>query len=307
MTALATGTPAWAAGGASVPGASHLRRGVPNQDAVAWWPRERSGPQAGLALSDGHGSPVHARSEIGARLAVEAARDVLSAEAGERPDPEALGAGIVRLWRERVLADFAGRAPPDGWTAGADPLPLYGATLVAAGATPRGLVLLQIGDGDLLLRRRDGAILRPLPDDEGLVGEQTYSLCLADAERRLRAALVPDIDGIDLVMLSTDGLSKSFAQEADFLRLAAAWHETLAGMGLAPVVAALPEWLSAASRRGSGDDVTLGFLMPAGLPAAVPSRPAPPGRGLAQSLLALLRRIGRPVAASLRSPSGGPS
>ena len=280
----------WIAGGATAIGASHVRRQQPNQDAVMWSPAAAA--YAVMAVSDGHGSAAHFRSEIGSRLAVEVAEAILADAAADpawiaaRDTAQArqFAARIVDAWRERVVEHLAavplapeGNSRHDG---DARFLP-YGATLVACAATPAGLFLLQLGDGDLLLGAPDGTIVRPLPSDEGLVGEQTYSLCQADAEQRIRLRIVtPDEYAADFVILATDGLSKSYADEAAFLRLAGSWRQTIAERGPAAVVQELDGWLGAASQQGSGDDITLGFVVrsasaPAGL-ALAPDMTAPP-------------------------------
>lgn len=303
----------WSTGGASVPGASHLRRGVPNQDAFAGTAAQAPAPVAILALSDGHGSAAHSRSDVGSRLAVEAARRILSAALADPsaplPDPAGLGRAIVAAWREAALAHLAEAPRHEGETA-AEPLHLYGATLVAAAVHPAGVLLIQLGDGDILARRSDGAILRPLPCDADLVGDQTYSLCLPDAEAHLRATVLTDPGAIDLLMLSTDGLSKSFANEADFVRLAGTWGEAIGALGLPGVVEALPEWLAAASRRGSGDDMTLGFVLREGAALAAPlaaDRPAEPDPSPAARLVRaafdLLKTMGRAARQRRRAPA----
>ncbi|MGH9466889.1 MAG: protein phosphatase 2C domain-containing protein, partial [Terriglobales bacterium] len=65
---------AWQAAGASVRGAQHERQGLSGQDAWTWEERDGS---AFIAVADGHGSAPSARSDVGARLAVETARAVL--------------------------------------------------------------------------------------------------------------------------------------------------------------------------------------------------------------------------------------
>src|SRR4051812_37341449 len=69
--------PSWRVTGSSVRGAYHERRNLPNQDAVRWQPLDGEGLPLVLAVSDGHGSTKHLRSEVGARLAVEVATDIL--------------------------------------------------------------------------------------------------------------------------------------------------------------------------------------------------------------------------------------
>jgi hypothetical protein len=132
----------WEILGASVRGASHLRNGLPNQDAIAWFPQpphdqsdvqapegvdggsqsrqaqqdgERAQRSAMMAVSDGHGSNRCFRSQTGASLAVRCALDAM---AQFQPAPEAgldavaqnarelLAPRIVDSWREAVQADL---------------------------------------------------------------------------------------------------------------------------------------------------------------------------------------------------------
>ena len=73
----------WLCLGESVRGASHQRTGLPNQDAISWWPKKAESPHLGegpplfLAVSDGHGSSKSFRSQIGSELAVKAAERVI--------------------------------------------------------------------------------------------------------------------------------------------------------------------------------------------------------------------------------------
>jgi hypothetical protein len=125
---------------------------------------------------------------------------------------------------------------------------------------PGQLLVLQIGDSDVLFGYPDGRIERPLPVDQGLVGEQTYSLCAPDAAQRFRVRTMA-ADGAlswpDFVMLSTDGVAKSFADEKAFLAIGRQYRDTVQKVGLPEVLGRLDGWLTEVSRRGSGDDVTL--------------------------------------------------
>jgi len=264
---------AWSLDGRSVIGASHVRLGMPNQDAIAWLSGDARGGSSVLAVSDGHGGAPHFRSEIGARIAVETATAVLSQALAEpswldtrdkRRRPGVLARRIIELWRARVLDHAAANPMSDTGSGKAvrDPLQPYGATLIAAAGCDRGIVLLQLGDGDLLLGTTDGAIHRPLPDDEGLIGQQTYSLCLPSAQDRVRTRALSRTDyDVDFVMLSTDGLSKSFPDHASFVSLASSWCKAIREAGLSAVSGRIEETLAAAARRGGSDDVTLGLML----------------------------------------------
>jgi serine/threonine protein phosphatase PrpC len=274
---------AWSLGGASVRGAAHVRRGQPNQDAIGWVP-----PVAGAeataffaaAVSDGHGGAAYYRSEVGARLAVDVAKAILGRFL-EAPQPSddtgPIVAEILATWRQAVMQDLAGNPVESDWIESEqEKLLPYGATLAAVAIRPDCLIALQIGDGDMLFGYADGRVERPLPSDEGLFGEQTYSLCLDNAAERFRVRTRRRVEGQpwpDFVMLSTDGVSKSFADEKTFLSIARDYRASVRKIGLRSVLDQLEKWLSDVSHRGSGDDVTL--CLAVGAPSAALAGVAP--------------------------------
>ena len=257
----------WQVGGASALGASHARRKQPNQDAVRWAPEAGQGRRVVVAVSDGHGAAPHYRSEVGSRLAVEAAEAVLLPFLDGAPSEAAAAAlpeRIVSAWRQSVLRHVAAHPLVGSWVESeADKLLPYGATLVAVAAGEGLLAIVQIGDGDILLGHPDGGITRPLPNDVGMVGEQTYSLCTDDAAERFRVRLILPHDAAgwpDFIMLSTDGVAKSFADEDAFRSVAEHYRAALDAADLPALRAELPGWLADVSRRGSGDDATLALV-----------------------------------------------
>lgn len=139
-------------------------------------------------------------------------------------------------------------------------LPLaYGATLIALRVTGASADMIQIGDGDLLAGFADDRIERPLAANEWLFGEETYSLCLDDAEHRFRGTEWRYGAGRvepDFFLLSTDGVFKSLAGETEFRGLARRLR-TLALRDWSGLCDALPGWLASLSARGSADDCTL--------------------------------------------------
>ncbi|MCZ9339358.1 protein phosphatase 2C domain-containing protein, partial [Streptomyces sp. TRM76130] len=93
-------------------------------------------------------------------------------------------------------------------------LRLYGTTLIGAVLTPWLFVAWQIGDGDLAVVAHDGTLERPLAPAEEALGDETDSLCGPRAWRQVRTHWAPVFEQARLprlVVLSTDGLSKSFA------------------------------------------------------------------------------------------------
>jgi len=289
---------AWGVRGSSTRGASHLRSGLPNQDSLGtWWDEPRG--RAVVVVSDGHGSARHFRSDTGSRLAVEAAMSVLR----EMPLPvseaeaRALGGPIVEAWRASVQAHLAvhpfeaadWRHVPDAEreqvqaAVAENPVVAYGATLLAVLASGADLLFLQLGDGDILCVGNDGTAARPMNEDSRLIANQTTSLCQSEASENFRYAQIhADGDTLPvLILLSSDGYSNSFSTDADFLQVGSDYLNLLRQFGAEKVEAQLEHILSEASRKGSGDDITLGMLerlggpVAAGPPPAAESQPEP--------------------------------
>lgn len=277
--------PGWKALGASVRGASHRRSGAPNQDAIAWVERA-DGIVA--AVSDGHGSSLSFRSDVGASFGVESAQ-----RAAETPTDAGFPSSVVREWRSLVERDLARHPLTDteldrvrGERGGADadairddPYLAYGATLLFARATADAVEIWQIGDGDVVVARTPadnaGGATRPVPSDDRLIGNVTTSLCGADAAADFRHARVPVRAGDAVtVMLSTDGYANSFVDDDAFLKVGEDIHGFLAQQGPPWVSRNLRGWLEDASERGSGDDISavvLFTLATASSPAADPA------------------------------------
>ena len=288
--------PSWRVLGASVRGASHLHNGLPNQDAL--WIEARTGAVVAV-VADGHGGARHFRSADGARLAVQAAQEVLWAlvsafAPATRSEWAQLAAvelpqRIVSRWVELTRADFAQRSFSDqelldvesreGADAAAsvcaDPLLAYGATLLAALAVPGTLIIAQLGDGDVLLVDAAGRTKRPVPRDERLLGSLTTSLCRPGAESDFRSVVLEGKDACPaLLLLSTDGYANSFCSDADYLKVGADFLEFLRRDGVGAVGRQLPAILEDASANGSGDDITLAMLV-GDLDAVVQAAPHP--------------------------------
>ncbi len=263
---------------ASVTGAAHLRAGRPNQDAADCW--ESGDRTVVLAVADGHGGEAYARSDRGARFAVEeaigACRDLdarlapMAIRDGVRRGRlgEELAREIVRRWQRRVEEDRGG----DG-EAGAEarsrrrPAPgestrPYGTTLIAALAIGDELVLLlQCGDGDVLAVSGEGTVDRPLPVDERSFGNETASLCLPEAWTEFRSRLLDADELPALLLLATDGYANSYADDEEFRQVARDLLCAVEETGEEAVGAALPAWLAETSGGGSGDDITVGLLV----------------------------------------------
>lgn len=274
-----SGSVTWDVMGASVRGATHIRTKLPNQDAIAWYAPAHREDCLILAISDGHGAPRYVRSHKGAKLAVKLAVEILQEFAADENAAEELSTlpdhadgrlprTLVRSWQSAVRHDIA--AHP--FTAAEkllvseqkhdlddDPLRAYGATLLAALITPQYLLLLQLGDGDILIVDSAGRVARPpMPYDPRLIANQTTSLCGPTAWQDMRAYFQAFMSRPPaLVMLSTDGYANSFADENGFTTAATDILEFIRGHGPHHTRIQLPGWLRATSKAGSGDDISV--------------------------------------------------
>ena len=277
----------WQVAGATVRGASHVRRGQPSQDALGWQVVPASADsRAGvcLAASDGHGSAKCFRSDIGARLAVRAAQDVIERLAAGEPDVTDLallqGAAeeMVLRWRAAVDADVVAApltneelatveqrdGPGARRTVERSPWVAYGATMLVVWATSEHVVYFQLGDGDILAVTDAGEVSRPMAADTRLFADETTSLCARDAARDVRVALQLTPGGAGapaLILVATDGYANSFRTDAGFLQAGPDLLDLVRNEGLETVAGCLEGWLDEASGCGSGDDVTVGLLI----------------------------------------------
>lgn len=276
----------WRVIGKSVRGASHLRSGLPNQDAIHWEPESGAQTPLILAVSDGHGSNKCFRSDLGSSFAVSTAAEVLRQLLSGQPDLENLSAikrtaeerlpqTLVREWKQAVEGhlsqnpiteeEWARLVEKDGHPARqaveANPALVYGATLLTILIADNFILYLQLGDGEILTVSETGEVIQPLPKDERLIANETTSLCGPNAWRDFRFGFQAlSSSPPALIMLSTDGYPNSFQDEAGFLKVGTDFLDMIRTEGLDKVNSSLETWLSDASGAGSGDDVTVGIV-----------------------------------------------
>ncbi len=290
--------PMWEVYGCSVCGASHVRAGLRNQDAIdSHPPFNEAGSVVILAVSDGHGSKQSFRSDQGSRLAVQAMKELLQEfdkQLGglknlpviEKTAKVELPRKIVQRWQELVEDHLAAKpllemeleklgAPEQKAVEQQQLLLIYGATVLGVLATTRFILYLQLGDGDILVVSDPGLVTRPLDPDDRLFANETLSLCSprAGGEKRLpssgsagtwtefRIHFQPlEASSPALILVSTDGYANSFRSEKDFLKVGSDLWKLIREEGIGCVRDNLEKWLSEASNNGSGDDVTLGLI-----------------------------------------------
>jgi hypothetical protein len=278
MDALPGPGSAWQVLTASVRGASHAAAGTPNQDAVS---TVQPGHAVIAAVADGHGHWRHQRSARGSKIAVAVGCDIgqeLLDRLGPEADPDQAATlarefavpAIIGRWRDAVLADVAqdpfSDAEQDRRPPGDDPAIAYGSTLLLAMTTGRLLVLAQIGDGDVVGVRTDGAADLPLPPDPLLDGLVTTSLCGPDPAADFRVAAV-DSGPLLAVLLATDGYGNAQVIEDWPTAFSEDLASLLRGHDTGWLADQLPAWAArCASADGSADDTTVALLVRPGLP-----------------------------------------
>ena len=276
----------WWVIGKSVRGASHVRTGLPNQDAIGWLQVEGVDRRLIVAVSDGHGSAKYFRSHTGSRLAIETALalgqefldgqpDLGNLSAVKRTAEERLPQEITRRWNDAVKNHFEanpfsdeelsaleqadGKASREAITA--NPLKAYGATIVIAIVEESFILYLQLGDGDILIVSETGEVERPLAKDDRLFANETTSLSSQDSWSDFRLGFQTLVGTLPaLILLSTDGYANSFLDEDEFTKVGRDILEILRSDGIEAVDHSLEGWLTEATGAGSGDDTTLAII-----------------------------------------------
>ena len=278
----------WRIIGETVPGASHLRAGTPNQDSILHMRESSRALPLILSIADGHGSPKCFRSDYGSHFAVKKAAQIVGEFLDERrgkfdlaevesKGKEYLPKELVKKWRKTVEyhlknnpfteEEFKKLEEKSGANARKlieeNPLLAYGTTLLTVAMEDDFVLYLQLGDGDILNISAVGEVTKPLPEDGRLLANETTSMCLPKAENDFRFFVqkISAEESPALILLSTDGYLNSFTDEAGFFQAGTDILNMLAAKdGYDAISENLKGWLEEATRMGSGDDCTVGII-----------------------------------------------
>ncbi|MBM7555495.1 protein phosphatase 2C domain-containing protein [Halanaerobacter jeridensis] len=277
----------WIVTGASIKGANHGRRGLPNQDAIKW---ETENGNLVMAVSDGHGSLKHFRSEIGSKLAVKAAVEIMLEEVdvGNLTDDmlnkiktrvkDKLPQRIVNQWRDKVKEHYQNNLFSLDRVAQAKLMKLeeekgiakrkkiednyikaYGATLLIVLITEKFSLYFQLGDGNISILAEDGKKMLFAAEEQ--FGPATNSLCMSEASNKVKISLIPFSEELPLfILLSTDGYINSFRNDKDYFKVIDDFIDLAKHHGIEYINENLSQWLEKTSQQGSGDDITLGLV-----------------------------------------------
>jgi serine/threonine protein phosphatase PrpC len=248
--------------GAKERGALHTRRGQPLQDD---WRLEQCGDGLVFAVADGHGSSK--RAEVGAKAAVDSAIAIFCEEIERRGSIAALlsdARNAIHLSGMPPLSvEITSRIATRWWDliqeqvadSGLTLLEMreYGSTLIAGVANDDDILILQVGDGDAVLiqqgtsdhLRRPGACA---------IGDETYSLS-CEPERHAFGISKAWSGDSSLLMVCTDGFSKSYPSDESFLDAASGYLTLMNQHDHNAVENWLPSYLAQITTEGAGDDI----------------------------------------------------
>ena len=204
-------TQTWLAASASVPGRSHLRTGIPCQDAAA----AGVSPRPYLIVCDGRGSASHA--DIGANAAIEAivaqldnASEVF-AQVLDADNEEESARGhplLVRLIYRTAAQEQRRQAN----SLGASPESFEHTLLVIVCGCKR-FLYIQVGDGGIVMQRTDGSLQVLSEPARGEFANTTFFVTCG-RQTSWRHRLMP-MDGVAGFMAFSDGTAEKLITAAD--------------------------------------------------------------------------------------------
>jgi hypothetical protein len=259
----------WTVHGISRRGGSHVRNNKPNQDSVHCSQFSIAGNVCGAVIvSDGHGSDAYTHSHIGSHLAVQSAFEVFSKFAlkyywgneNERAIcvkgyKQNFARSIHRAWRDEIHKECNKQS-------GNDPLQPYGCTLLAVFIFMGKAYFFQLGDGEIYIQGNDGSLDTLIPFDKE-PGEQTDSMCDMHAWKKAEV-VIRDASRINMILVASDGLSKSFPLQNKEDKYPTAIKSTIdwikneiLGDGLNLRSKDFEDLLATCTTSGSGDDTSI--------------------------------------------------
>ena len=192
----------WKIGGVSLAGFSHLKEGIPCQDANAF--RIRDDGQLIAAISDGSGSARY--SHIGAQAFVDTVVSrIYHQPSSEKFDPQRIASWIatsVNDTRDQLI-----RHGDDLQDEGPSSLSDFAATLIVVVANLDDGAFFHVGDGaGTAFNSVNNAEVTVSKPENGEYANETYFLTMDDWERHLR--IIPFIKkNPDTILLMSDGVT----------------------------------------------------------------------------------------------------
>lgn len=268
----------------TVQGASHIRQNKVCQDYSMSTPAILSaGEKLFAVVCDGHGGSDYMRSNIGSKLAAQAAAERIYTfldeatpemmERDYRRQLRYLYETILNDWHNRVrrhlsehpftinelkkVSDKARRRYTNKEQE--QFFSAYGTTLIAVGYTEEFWFGLHIGDGKCVAVDKSGAFSQPIPWDERCFLNATTSICDKDAVNRFRYFYSKELPAA--VFVASDGIDDCFANDEKMYNLYRTMVYSMAKDGFDETVDEFRNYLPRMSANGSGDDMSVAAIV----------------------------------------------
>ena len=260
-------------------GQSHIDNGTECQDCAQLDLESKNYVMA--AVADGHGSKKHFRSDRGSQFATQAARDSIYEYMNDyerfveayQVDKEYLIDRIIKMtitkWHEKIREDL-NKDPITqeeidkylGGTFNSDKVSsIYGTTLLVGVMSEKCNFGFLIGDGSFVVIDKRGKAYIPI-EDENSKANYTSSLSSSDSYNGFVKHFFDEMPFS--IMVSTDGLVKSFANDSDFLDYNQAIAMELGKLDDDDKMIQMEERLiklfEQRSRDGSEDDISISII-----------------------------------------------
>lgn len=257
----------------SIVGSSHIKTHTECQDSSTHYLSDKFGV---AVVCDGHGSSKHFRSAIGSdiakNVAIDAVKELMKYENMFSGNKNNLliqfEKNIILNWnnaihhhlRENPFTDseLEKLSIKDREFVKSNVEAAYGSTLIAAILTNEYCFGVQIGDGDCIVLDEQGQTYNPIPQDERLQFNITTSLCDKVAIQNFRHFWIQQ--PIVALLVSTDGVRNSFADERFYINFCKTVFESFEAMSLIEAETELSDFLKRLTADGSGDDVSISTI-----------------------------------------------
>ena len=260
-------------------GQSHIDNGTECQDCAQLDLENKNYVMA--AVADGHGSKKHFRSDRGSQFATEAAKDSIYEYMNDyerfvdayQVDREYLIDRIVKMiitkWHEKISEDLDQNPITqeeidkylDGTFNSDKVSSVYGTTLLVGVMSEKCNFGFLIGDGSFVVIDKHGKAYIPI-EDTNSKANYTSSLSSSDSYNGFVTHFFDEMPFS--IMVSTDGLVKSFANDSDFLDYNQAIAMELGKLDDDEKIIQMEERLiklfEQRSRDGSEDDISISII-----------------------------------------------
>lgn len=239
-------------------------------------------------VADGHGSDNYPRTEFGSKFAVDAAiknviefvntaekSQVINDAENNFERMNQLAKSILRSWYESVEEDYNKKPFTEKELEKVSDKykkrylsenieerkveKAYGCTLIIYVITDDYSFGMQIGDGKCVLIDENGQFLEPIPWDDDCQLNVTTSICDDDAIDEFRFYISDKMP--TAVFICSDGIDDSYANEEELYALYRSILKIFIEHGDEVGKSEIREYLPVLTKRGSGDDVSMGLII----------------------------------------------